>query len=418
MPAAPATAALYPRFLVPRIEEALADTPVVLIGGPRQSGKTTLARQLTAHRTFLTLDSEPTLHAAQADPVGLVRAHEAMVIDEIQRAPGLLLAIKQSVDADRRPGRFLLTGSANLMTLPLVADSLAGRIESQVLLPLAQSEIAGAQGCCDWIDQLFAGRVPHPAAARDDVVGRVLRGGYPEALARATPRRRQAWARQYVDMLLRRDIRDLARLDKIEHLPRLLAMLAQVSGQLCNFSQLGGQIGLDHKTVGKYLAVFEQLFLMQRVPAWSGNRLSRLVKTPKLQFIDSGLLGALLELSDISPIHHRARFGQLLESFVFGELLKHCTWSDRRYAMCFYRDKSQFEVDFVLEDALGNLVGIEVKAAASIGAADFAGLRQLAALTVDRFAAGIVLYDGDTTLPFGPKLWAVPLGTLWRARFR
>jgi predicted AAA+ superfamily ATPase len=341
-----------------------------------------------------------------------------MVIDEIQRAPGLLLAIKQSVDADRRPGRFLLTGSANLMTLPLVADSLAGRIENQVLLPLAQSEIAGAAGCRDWIDQVFAGRIPHPAAGRADVAERVLRGGYPEALARATPRRRQAWARQYADMLLRRDIRDLVRLDKTEHLPRLLAMLAQVSGQLCNFTQLGSQIGLDHKTVAKYLAVFEQLFLMQRVPAWSGNRLSRLVKTAKLQFIDSGLLAALLEIAEISTIHHRARFGQLLESFVFGELLKFCTWSERRYAMYFYRDKNQREVDFVLEDAQGSILGVEVKAAATVGGNDFAGLHQLAALATDRFSAGIVLYDGDTTLPFGPKLWAVPLGTLWQARFR
>lgn len=413
-----AKAFLYPRFLVPRIEEALADTPVVLIGGPRQSGKTTLARQLAAGRVFLTLDDAPTLHAAQADPVGLIRSHDTMVIDEIQRAPGLLLAIKQSVDADRRPGRFLLTGSANLMTLPLVADSLAGRIENQVLLPLAQSEIAGAAGCRDWIDQVFAGRIPHPAASRVDVVERVLRGGYPEALARATPRRRQAWARQYADMLLRRDIRDLVRMDKTEHLPRLLAMLAQVSGQLCNFTQLGSQIGLDHKTVAKYLAVFEQLFLMQRVPAWSGNRLSRLVKTAKLQFIDSGLLAALLEIAEISTIHHRARFGQLLESFVFGELLKFCTWSERRYAMYFYRDKNQREVDFVLEDAQGSILGIEVKAAATVGGNDFAGLRQLAALATDRFAAGIVLYDGDTTLPFGPNLWAVPLGTLWQARFR
>ncbi len=409
---------LFPRFLAPRVEEALADTPVVLISGPRQSGKTTLARQLAAGRDFLTLDNEPTLLAARDDPVGLIRSTDTAVIDEIQRAPGLLLAIKQSVDADRRPGRFLLTGSANLMTLPLVADSLAGRIENQVLLPLAQSEMAGPTGCRDWVDQVFLGRIPHPAAGRDDVAARVLRGGYPEALARATPRRRQAWARQYIDMLIRRDIRDLARLDKLEHLPRLLAMLAHVSGQLCNFSQLGGQIGLDHKTVGKYLAVFEQMFLMQRVPVWSTNRLGRLIKTPKLQFIDSGLLAALLEVADISPIHHRIRYGQLLESFVFGELLKFCTWSDRRYTLCFYRDKSQREVDFVLEDAQGRIVGIEVKAAASINGADFAGLRQLATLAPDRFATGILLYDGDATLPFGPGLWAVPIGTLWQARFR
>lgn len=224
--------------------------------------------------------------------------------------------------------------------------------------------------------------------------------------------------RQYIDMLIRRDIRDLARLDKLEHLPRLLTMLAQVSGQLCNFSQLGGQIGLDHKTVGKYLAVFEQMFLMQRVPVWSTSRLGRLIKTPKLQFIDSGLLAALLEVADISPIHHRIRYGQLMESLIFGELLKSCTWSDRRYTLCFYRDKSQREVDFVLEDAQGQIVGIEVKAAASINGADHAGLRQLATLVPDRFATGILLYDGDATLPFGPGLWAVPVGTLWQARFR
>lgn len=408
---------LFPRFLAPRVEEALADTPVVLIGGPRQSGKTTLARQLAAGRRFLTLDNEPTLLAARDDPVGLIRSVETAVIDEIQRAPGLLLAIKQSVDADRRPGRFLLTGSANLMTLPLVADSLAGRIENQVLLPLAQSEMAGPQGCRDWVDQVFLGRIPHPTGGRDDVAARVLRGGYPEALARATPRRRQAWARQYSDMLIRRDIRDLARLDKLEQLPRLLTMLAHMSGQLCNFSQLGGQIGLDHKTVGKYLAVFEQMFLMQRVPVWSNSRLGRLIKTPKLQFIDSGLLAALLEVTDISPIHHRSRYGQLLESFVFGELLKFCTWSDRRYALCFYRDKSQREVDFVLEDAQGRIVGIEVKAAASVNGADFAGLRQLATGVPDRFVTGILLYAGEVTLPFGPGLWAVPLGALWQARF-
>lgn len=256
------------------------------------------------------------------------------------------------------------------------------------------------------------------APAADMLVDRVLRGGYPEAIARTTPRRRQAWARQYLGMLIQRDIRDLARLDKLEHLPRLLSMLAQVSGQLCNFSQLGGQIGLDHKTIGKHLAVFEQLYLLQRVPAWAGTPLGQLIKTPKLQFIDSGLLAALLEIGAASPLHQRSRFGQLLESFVFGELLKFCTWSEQRYNISYFRDKSQREVDFVIENAEGNLIGIEVKAAVTVGRSDFSGLRQLASLTDSRFVAGLILYDGDITLPFGSSLWAVPLRTLWQATFK
>ena len=416
---------LFPRFLAGRVGEALADTPVVLVSGPRQSGKTTLARQFSAGRTYLSLDDAPTLAAAREDPVGLIRTVDAAVIDEVQRAPNLLLAIKKAVDEDRRPGRFLLTGSANLMMLPNVADSLAGRVDNQILLPLAQSEMTpGGESCVDWLDQLFLHRIPFmaspvPISSSSGVLAdRVLGGGYPESVARSSVRRRQAWARQYLNMLIQRDVRDLARLDKLAQLPRLLGMMAHVSGQLCNFTQLGGQIGLDHKTVEKYLSVFEQMYLLQRVPVWSGNGLSRLVKTPKLQFIDSGLLAALLEVSDISPIHHRAAFGKLLECFVFGELLKFCTWSEHRYALCFYRDKDQREVDFVLEDAMGSIVGIEVKAAATINPRDFSGLRHLAMLAPERFTCGLVLYDGDETLPMGPRLWAVPIATLWNGKFR
>ena len=412
----------YPRFLAPRVLAALADTPVVLLSGPRQVGKTTLVRQLTdPARRYLTLDDDLTRLAAREDPVGFVRGIDHAVIDEVQRAPDLLLAIKRTVDEDRRPGRFLLTGSANLMALPRVADSLAGRMETLVLLPLAQSEMALAPGAAvRWLDTLFAGE---PLFAAEPVVGealmeRVGKGGYPEAASRADSRRRKAWARQYIDALIQRDVKDIASIDKLDQLPRLLRALAQTAGQLCNYSQLGGQIGVDHKTANKYLAVFEQMYLLQRLPAWSGNRLNRLLKTPKLQFFDAGLLGVLVDFSD--PLRQRALFGHILESFVFGELQKLATWAEDAYSMFYFRDKDQAEVDFVIENTAGDIIGIEVKAAASVTSGDLRGLKKLAGLAAPAFRAGIVLYDGVETLPLGQAsgkpLWAMPVSTLFSGR--
>ena len=405
---------IYPRYIQPRIVEALADTPVVLLSGPRQAGKTTLVRQFAfEHRKFITLDDELTLLAARQDPVGLVRGLDCAVIDEVQRAPALLLAIKKSVDEDRRPGRFLLTGSANLMALPTVADSLAGRMETLIMLPLAGCEMQPSTG--KWIDAVYDGRIPKTKRPEtgDKLVGKVLRGGYPDAVSRATPRRRAAWAKQYVDALIQRDVRDIASIDKLDHLPRLLKSLAQMAGQLCNFTQLGGQVGLDSKTANKYLAVFEQMFLLRRVEPWSNNRLSRIVKTPKMQFIDSGLLSTLVDLNEASAARNRALFGRVLENYVYSELLKQATWAERDYALHTYRNKDQVEVDFVIEDAAGQIVGVEVKAAASVSAGDLAGLKKLATLAGKQFVAGIVLYDGNDTLPIGERLWAVPLSTLW-----
>lgn len=406
--------ALYLRWITPCIAEALLDTPAVLLAGPRQAGKTTLVRQFADQGfRYLTLDDELTLLSAREDPAGMIRSLDRAVIDEIQRAPQLLLAIKASIDEDRRPGRFLLTGSANLMTLPTVADSLAGRMETLSLLPLAQGEIEG--GTTNWVDAAFEGALPAARvfALGDELVGRVLRGGYPEAIARSVARRRVAWARQYIDAIIQRDVRDIAGIERLDQLPRFLRALAQTAGQMCNYTQLGGQIGLDGKTAARYVGVFEQMYLLKRIDPWARNRLSRVVKTPKLQFIDSGLLATLMGLGEERAAQDRTRFGNVLESFVFGELLKHMAWAEGDYQLMYYRDADKVEVDFVIENSVGDLLGVEVKASATVQESDLRGLRKLVGLAGDRFRMGVLLYDGKETLPLGKGLWAAPLSSLW-----
>ncbi len=408
------TLKLFTRRIESRIAEAMADTSVVLLAGPRQAGKTTLVRQVAQGRLrYLTLDDDLTLLSAQQDPVGMIRSLDRAVIDEIQRAPQLLLAIKKSVDEDRRPGRFVLTGSANLMALPTVADSLAGRIETLSLLPLSQCEIEGRS--TNWLDTVFAGQLPHPGSSSraDDLVGRVLRGGYPEVMSRSTARRRTAWARQYLDSIIQRDIHDVAGIERLDQLPRFLRALAQTVGQMCNYTQLAGQVGLDGKTAAKYVGIFEQMYLLKRVDVWARNRLNRVVKTPKLQFIDSGLLATLLDLTAQEVENDRTRFGNVLETFVFAELLKHTTTAEGDYRLMYYRDADKVKVDVVIENAAGQLVGVEVKATATVKESALRGLKKLAGLAGDSFKMGILLYDGDEIMPVGDRIWAAPLSTLW-----
>jgi predicted AAA+ superfamily ATPase len=406
---------LIDRKARPIVETALADTRVVLIAGPRQAGKTTLARQFSgSDRPYITLDDVGSLNAARTDPIGFIRGIKRAVIDEVQRAPELMLAIKESVDRDDEPGRFLLTGSANLATIPAIADSLAGRLAVVPLLPFAQSEIRSTPGRL--LDRLFAGEEPYVAedtVVGDDLMLTVLRGGYPEVLRRTTHGRRTAWLQDYVNLILDRDVRDIASIDQLDRLPRLLDVLAEHAGQMVNHSSFGAALGLSSITAQKYVAILERLYLIRTLVPWSNNRLNRLVKTPKLHFLDTGLLAALREDEANALRDNKTRFGPLLESFVVSELLKLESWSDRRLSFSHYRTKDRDEVDVVIEDRRGRIVGIEVKASATVKSDDFRGLRQLQEAVGERFVRGLVLHDHDRVTPFGEKLQAAPLSLLW-----
>ena len=405
---------MFNRFVRRRVEEALADTPVVLIVGPRRAGKTTLVRQMVdTGRTYFTLDDQTVLAAAQSDPAGFIRGLDQAIINEIQRAPDLLLAIMKTVDEDYRPGRFLLTGSANVLTLPRVADSLAGRVETLQMLPLARAELEGRTPT--FLEHLFEGKLQHQTKSiiGADLLELVLMGGFPEAISRDNERRRQDWLRSYITSILTRDLRDIADVEKLTELPKFVRLLAEHSGQLVNYTQLSAGINVTHKTGQRYVGLLEQVFLIATVQPWFTNSLKRIIKTPKLHFLDSGLLATVRGLALDKVRTDRRTFGALLESFVFSEVLKLMSASDLRLTPHHFRDRDMREVDIVLERADGTIAGIEVKASGTVKSSDFAGLRALADACGDRFAFGTVLYDNTEVVPFGDRLTAAPLSCLW-----
>ena len=411
---------MFPRHVEPLLTLALADTPVVLLKGARQTGKSTLAQSLAARdgRRYLTLDDRVVLAAARSDPTGFIAGLSGpVVMDEIQRAPELFLDIKAAVDRDRTPGRFLLTGSANVLLLPALADSLAGRMETLTLWPLSGAEIAG-DAACNLADALVDGdlsaRVIMPCE-RDALITAMLQGGYPEAVARTAPRRRAAWFESYLDTLLQRDVRDLAQLEQLTEMPHLLQLLAARSATLLNFAELSRASGLTQTTLKRYFSLLETLCLVVRIPAWARNPGKRLVKAPKVFLPDTGLLGWLRDFSNERLLAPGGLPGALVETFVAGELLKHLSFSSRGLSLWHYRTQTDVEVDFVLEDRQGHLTGVEVKGAGSVSASDFKGLRHLQDTEAGRFHRGIVLYGGRETVAFSKHLWAVPLSWWWGA---
>ena len=398
---------------------ALADTRVVLLKGARQTGKSTLAKAIAETRTaaYLSLDDPTVLALAKADPDALVTGHSGLVvIDEVQHAPELFRAIKRVVDSDTRPGQFLLTGSANIFLLPKLAESLAGRMEILPLEPFSQSELAGRPD--NLIDRLFWRSSWKPGKReinRLDVCARMIAGGFPEAVARPAGERRAAWFRSYIAALLQRDVRDLANIEKLTDLPKLLGLLAARTGGLMNVAEISRAIDIPHTTLQRYLALIEAAFLFRPLPAWSTNLGKRLVKSPKIHLLDTGLAAHLRGTGDAKTLSISPDIGPLLESFAVQEIRKQLAWCVQTASAWHFRTATGSEVDLLLEAPDGSIVGIEVKAAGSVTQGDLKGLRVLSEALGERFVAGAVLYLGEQALPFGGNLYALPISVLWQA---
>jgi len=397
----------------PAVAAALGDTAVVLLHGARQVGKSTLAREMDPARRYITLDDAGAMSAASSDPAGFVGGLDGpVVIDEVQRVPELFRAIKAEVDRKRTPGRFLLTGSANAMLLPRVSESLAGRVEIITLWPLSQGEIEGRRE--SFIDAAFAKKMPLFSAKGESALAeRIVRGGFPEPVARDSETRRAAWYSSYVASVLGRDVRDMANIEGLTELPRLLALLASRSAGLLNHSDLSRSLGIPVTTLRRYMTLLEATFLVAPLPAWSTNLGLRLTKAPKLHLVDTGLAAHLLGADTRRLEESPTLYGALVESFVVNELRKMAGWSEERVSLHHFRTLAGREVDVVLENAAGEVVGVEVKAGATVGAGDFKGLHALSEMAGKKFRRGVVVYDGRETVGFGGGMVAVPVGAVW-----
>ena len=409
---------MYPRFSETNLREALLDTPVVLIHGSRQCGKTTLAQSVgddLGYR-YISFDDDNQLQAAKSDPMGFIQSlPDKVILDEIQRTPDLFLAIKASVDQNRKPGRFLLTGSANILLLPQLADSLAGRMEIMQLRPLAQSEISGQLP--NFLKHVFsAGFMKNANKGKyvrmgESLADTICTGGYPSAIKRSNSKRRNSWYRDFITTLIQRDVQDIASIRNLDILPKLLALAASQTGRLFVSTELAAPFSLSRPTIREYLTLLEQLFLIEQLQPWHTNRLSRLIKTPKLHMSDTGLACALLNINSQSLWEDKQLLGQLLETFVYQELRKQASWHEENLSFYHFRNKDKVEVDIVIECGR-QITGIEVKASASVKKDDFKGLYKLKEALGNQFASGVVLYDGENILPFGDRLFAVPISVL------
>lgn len=407
-----------PRWLAARIREALTDTPVVAMVGPRQAGKSTLMEAIIGVQqgwTAWTLDDLNVLERAVADPAALIAAAPGPVaIDEVQRAPQLLPAIKAAVDRDRRPGRFLIAGSADVFAFPRVGDALTGRVETIALRPFSQGELAGRRE--DFVAWAFGDDEPRPSRPVDDLAERVLTGGFPPATERRSARRRRAWFDAYLATSLQRDVHDVAGIARLSDLPRLTRLVAARTARPINLSEMSRTSGLPASTLTRYLQALETLFLVEEVPAWAANAGKRLARRPKLLISDTGLGGALLGLTASRWADVDEARGPLTETFVALELRRQLGWSSVSATLHHYRDHDGADVDLLLEAEDGRIVGIEVESGHRLGLDATRHLAGLRLAVGDRFTRGVVLHGGDTMARLDDRTWALPISALWTTR--
>jgi predicted AAA+ superfamily ATPase len=363
---------------------------------------------------YVSFDDDAVRAAARNDPIGFVAGlPPRSILDEVQRVPEIFTSLKVAIDQRRAAGRFILTGSANVLLVPALADSLAGRMGLLRLHPLAQCELSRRRP--RFLDALFKGgfrtAIANPLGA--ELAQRIVAGGYPAALIRRAAARRRAWYRDLVETQIQRDVRDVTRIHSFEALPRLLALAAAHTARLINVSDLAAPFQISRQTIHEYVTVLERIFLLERLAPWHRNRLSRLVKTPKLHMADTGLACALLGIGAATLAKDRQRLGSMLETFALQELRRQASWRTEPIDFFHYRDRDDFEVDIVLEQGGFAVAGVEVKAAATVTETDFRGLRKLRDVAGSHFTAGVVLYDGSASINFGEKLFAVPLRQLW-----
>lgn len=406
---------MFRRNLAPALEAALGDTPVVLISGARQTGKSTLVQSMVSGN-YYTFDDAGTLSSARADPQGFLAAlPRPAILDEVQLVPELFRAIKFEVDRDRRPGSFVLTGSANIMALPSLSESLAGRMELLTLWPLSQGELSNMRE--GFMDALFDAAPPVLGPSRlsqQELISRVLEGGFPEVVQRSNAARTRAWFRSYTTTVLQRHVQDISNIDALAELPRILSLVAAQATGISNVARLARDVDIPPTSMKRYLSLLQAAYVVQALPGWSQRLSQRLMKTERLTVLDSGVLAFLQNVTAQRLITERKLLGPILATFVEMELRKQQGWSETLATLYYLRTHSGVDVDLVIEASDGRLAGIEVRAAARAEPRDFRGLEFMREQFGDRFVRGILLYTGEQTLPFGDRLWAMPVDALWR----